>query len=732
MSPAPKPRGSSGWRLKSVTITNFRGVLGSETFEFGGLPALVCGDNGVGKSTVALALEWTLFGSFPSGTLGAPKDGFMSPVGSGSKQYKGEVVLVRGAETLVIRRDSETGEFVVQALGKKKKKEEASELLDQILGLDMDTFVRAVLLQQNRIRGLLLDEPKERTKALDRLLGMDAAEAVLDSLKAKPLKDAAEAWRETITATEEKFGNQNELLEAQYKKAEQEARASKFMSKDMNMAGLANLYSELSEALGKAGSKYGVQIKPLPAADSMLAAKKVARAFDQVLGQIRVEAEPQKRLAPLETKAALLTSLLERWEEAVSAKGAIEGRVNAIVKDHGDAKAVATKRGEIEADISGLQLQLRNANELRALLSQALDYFKSRSPEICPVCDTTIDDQRRVRRSLEERVDSLTSKNVQGIERNLEKASAAYKAVSAVEKKLVIEEDSLKAAQAQVETERKNVMKALGRESLLEKVVKSELTKAIQELAQDREAVARGVATMEKELQLLAERDRAIRDSLVPFLVAREAVAGHEKAWKEAKKTYAVAEKQGAKLETLATDVDRIRKAVLAAKDEIATKTLGKARPRAQELYKQLVRHALFDQLEVKTSVKANKVDYAFEVASSKLAKSAREARNVLSDGQLTAAALALFYALAESCQHGLDLLYIDDPTQNMDHLHKEAMAKVVSDLAKRKQIIVSTQDEDFVTLLRDAGFEECGVVHHLHSWDRRPEVKTTMPRLPA
>ena len=99
----------------------------------------------------------------------------------------------------------------------------------------------------------------------------------------------------------------------------------------------------------------------------------------------------------------------------------------------------------------------------------------------------------------------------------------------------------------------------------------------------------------------------------------------------------------------------------------------------------------------------------------------------MLSDGQLTAAALGLFYALAESTAHGLDLLYVDDPTQNLDHSHKEAMAKVIADISTRKQVIVATQDEDFVSLLRDAGFEAAGITHHIESWDGRPSVTTTM-----
>src|SRR5579883_1408765 len=158
---------SARWRLDSIEIENFRGVLGKQRFAFRGLPALVFGENGVGKSTIALALEWTLFGFFPSHVFGAPRPAFMAPVGSSRKRCRGEVVFVRGAQRLVVRRDEQQGEFVVEEGGKRQLDDAAAVLLEQALALDGDTFVRAVLLQQSRIRGLLLDEPKERNKALD-------------------------------------------------------------------------------------------------------------------------------------------------------------------------------------------------------------------------------------------------------------------------------------------------------------------------------------------------------------------------------------------------------------------------------------------------------------------------------------------------------------------------------------------------------------------------------------
>jgi DNA repair exonuclease SbcCD ATPase subunit len=234
---------------------------------------------------------------------------------------------------------------------------------------------------------------------------------------------------------------------------------------------------------------------------------------------------------------------------------------------------------------------------------------------------------------------------------------------------------------------------------------------------------------MENELEKISERNSDIQAALLPVIKLRDDQEKCEKRIQAAKHAHAKEEKNADAMDALATDVERIRKALLEAKNEIASDLIDKAGPRAQELYAALVKHPLFDRIEIKTSPKANKVDYSFEVSASKVKNSAREARLVLSDGQLTAAAQALLYALAESSAHGLDLLYLDAPTQNLDHSHKEAMARVIAELAENTQVIVSTQDEDFVTLLDDADFKRSAVVHELKDWDRKPEVKTTLPR---
>lgn len=722
--------GTARWRLASVSVTDFRGILGSQVYEFNGHPTLIWGGNGVGKSTVALALEWTLFGAFPSNALGAPKDAFMSPVGGGAKACKGEVVFTRGKNRLVVRRDANTKTLTVELSGKKMEDDHARVFLEEQLELDMDTFVRAVLLQQSKIRGLLLDDVKDRNKALDRLLGMDAAEAMLETVKPKAFKDAAQAWRGNVEATEARFQNQGELLEKRFNETQKEARAHKFLGKDLSGAGLKSLYAALERDLAETAAKYGARApNELPVAESVAAAKKTSAALAKAINQIRLGAVLQQKLGSIDKKLGKIQEASERWIGVTQARDRVQEILDGMIKRHGDARAIGARRKDIEEEIERLKEQLRSTGELRSLLIQARGYFGRDNVKSCPVCEQNVAQPKAVIRSIGDRIDALTTKDIRDLEKTLEKSHKSQVDVCEAEKKLQITQSDLADAQKDVEAARKAIMKAVEIDGLVEKKVSAALEKAVDDLQKQRDELSKGVETLEKDLEVLAERDRAIRDGLAPFLEAREAVDAHEREWRKAKQSYEEAEKKAAAMDSLATQVECIRKAILAAKDEIASATLGKAAPRAQKMYEKLVQHPLFDLLEVKTALKANKVDYSFEVSSSSVGKSAREARLVLSDGQMTAAALALFYALAESSHHGLDLLYVDDPTQNLDHSRKEAMAKVVTDIATRKQIVVSTQDEDFVVLLRDAGFEDASVVHHLEQWDRRPTVKTVMPR---
>lgn len=717
------------WRLERVTIRHFRGVARERTYAFDGRAGLLHGENGVGKSTVALALQWILYGRFPDGVLpNTSFNQFLAPVQTKGAGWSGEVALRRGRETLVLARDAAAKSFVVQVDDDTFTGVDAEVRRDALLGLDADTFPRAVLLQQSRIRGLLLDDPKERNRALDRLLGMDALEHLLELAKPKAFADAAEEWRQKIRREEERHAAREKLLVEQLEVANALARGLKFLNKDLNPSGLKLRYAALGGDLVALGKKYGVAIDEPSACELPRDAEKVSRAIAKGVQAIRVGSELQKRLAPVTRRLADLGARQERWAEAWDRSEKARAAVAELDAKHGEKKDLEAELASCKEGLQQLGRERKAADGLRALLEDALTVVGRAITRDCPVCEQRLPTGLDLSRRLKTRVAALASEELQKLASTIDRQEKRLQRVGEL---LVGHRDraeEVDLAQKDLEKQRQAIVDALGGAGIAEPKVAARLDEAVANLEGERKELAKGIEAMEAALEAVDLRERNVFQGLLAAVRKREELERHEAAAKKIADAHAHDEAKAQEMEARTTQVEAIRKALLEAKKDLASDSLSKAGPRAQQLYRALVRQPVFDTLAIEATPKANKVDYAFLVSRGGASATARDARLVLSDGQLTATAVALFFGLAESTAHRLDLLYVDDPTQNLDLKAKAAMAKVVTELARRRQVIVSTQDEDFVSFLDSEGFPKEAVVHHITAWDGDPRVETSTP----
>ncbi len=407
-----------------------------------------------------------------------------------------------------------------------------------------------------------------------------------------------------------------------------------------------------------------------------------------------------------------------------SARAALEKQV----ATSGDPDTLAKTGSDLSTSLRELREDLKAAGALRQLLADALGLMQAQKTETCPVCLQSLASGRLLTEEIRRRMESLATEAILQKQAEVSRVEERLAAVGAAQQELKLLANNLGKAQQALDAARQQVAGELRSAGLAENRVAQRLEEARAEAEKQWSEAADSAQTLEKELEALDNQERMIREGIIPVLRKREEQSQHERAWRETEKSHAEQKQRAERLERIGAQIAAIRTALLAAKDELATKYLDEARPRALELYRALIRHRLFDTLEIETKPSKTKVDYVFQVSAEGSEKTAREARLVLSDGQLTAAAVGLFFALAESACHGLDLLYLDDPTQNLDRPCKEAMARVVAALARRKQVIVSTQDEDFVNDLLSEGFGESAVIHHLDKWDGDPSVKSIFP----
>lgn len=721
------------WRLHAITIGYFRGVAGEHTVLFDGVSGLLHGKNGVGKSTVAQCLQWALYGRFPQSVLAnAWLPRFLAPVEGRKKAYCGEVTFQRGAERLMLRRDQADGSFTVKIGSRCYDGKEAEAKRDELLGLDMDTFVRAVLLQQSRIRGLLLDEPQERNMALDRLLGMDALEQLVSVVRSGEFVDAARDWRSSMRADEEALRAEADVLRKQREEAEGNARAQGFKAKDFNRLGLQQAYAAVAASLEGAAKKHGVAFDALPPCDTPAKVSATHKRVMRAIQNIRNNSRLTRQREPVRSRLAKLSQLQEMWKDALELRDREDSPVKAWVEKYGEKEAVVDTQGKLQEQLDKLKKELADADALHQILRDTHAYVEHRDVGSCPVCEQPLPRGMNLRAALAKRMKTLASKDLDRLtaavgahERKLEKLGEQLKQRNDLD-------DALSSAQRQVDRARRAVEKALEINEIAETKVTKRIADALGKLEGEEAAITERIEEMEGELTAIQERSQEILDSLVPVVQKREEQIAHEAEQEKRRNARADEIQNASRMDRLAVQLDTIRSALLRAKHDIASENLNRAGPRADAIYRKLVRHPRFDTLRLTTQPRKNKIDYAFEVSVDGASKLALEARLALSDGQLTAAALSVFFALAECTAHGLDLLFVDDPTQNLDLPCKEAMAKVIAEIAKRKQVIVATHDEDFVGMLHDQDFNTGAYIHHLVEWDGNPKYVTTPPRVGA
>jgi len=714
------------WRLKSITIRSFRGVADEVTYAFDGRPGLLHGNNGVGKSTAAQCMQWTLYGRFPAEVLqNTALKGFMSPVSASTDAWYGQVTLEAGADTLVMTRDQGAKSFALETGGASFSGDEAEAQRDRLLGLDMAGFVRTVLLQQSRIRGLLLDLPRERNAALDRLLGMDDIENIRERLKPKDFTAAAEATRQKMQADRRAHDSKQDLLVGQRKAAEDAARARQFLNKDFNAVGLRNAYAAVAAQLQSLAARYDVALEPLPDCAALDDAPALSKRISAALRLLRTDSDLQRKLNETSRRELELATERREFEAALATLAGLQQQREAWFGRFGEHRHAVAHRAELAAGVEAARADVRAAGELRALLADARQFIEASPTDHCPVCEQPVSPAFDLVARLASRVESMSSAETAALEARAEQLGMDLKSQDAALADFERQGEALQAAQKNADELRARIIATLGGQGIAESKIAARLAEAIAAVQADHQQFAAGAGAMEEELAKVEEADRRIREGLVPVLRTRAELERLEDAWKATAASHVDAEAAAARLDAVADRLTRLRVALLDAKDDLVTRTLADASPRANEMYRRLVRHPVFDTLEIKTAPKANKVDYSFEVSSEGKKSTAREARLVLSDGQVTATAIALFFALSDSETHNLDLLYIDDPTQNLDLPCKEAMAGLVTEIAARRQVVVSTQDEDFVSFLEAAGFFDIAVVHHLERWNGNPVVST-------
>lgn len=708
--------------IESITIESFRGYNKSHSFTFKEPVTIFYGPNGNGKSSTLYAIEWCLFGKvgFLSSLEGRSRDEIINQFNhEGIASVR--ISLKNGNEEVKLERTKDTGKastnFTIKTKEGKFEDEEAESQLFKISGMTLDDFIRSVYLHQEAIRALLTDNKDERDAALDRLFGLEKIRNIIKGIPIKDVKDKIKDLEKRKSSLNQKISGAIELCNSDIDKLKKRATDYNLSEKDLNLDfAIQNAKSIIKEinTISKDYSVPKIEIKePSTMADFSSFESKIKKA----IRELQQKSFDHNQISELNEKKMKLDGLINSvWKQEKPIEN-LQNEVDDIISEAGNME-------QIESKISALQTELDKENKKRdsldinsKLINDAIESLKTLTTSTCPICDNPIDIQKTISK-LEKQSQKLVTNQITEIDKKISELKTQKSNLESSQSDLIIYIDKLK-------TEKDIQDETLSELATELETGETDKTKLFSVAKGKIESLDSEIKDLEKSSREHTERFQNIRDSLdiigvVIDILNKEAELGnlHNLNPEDSQQIDSI----GKAIVGLQSFEDKLAKIVNAAgkvQTELASKMISDSQKDVESYYTKLCMHQHYDKLKI--DVKPQEIKgrvknaYAIRAFSAKDGKETHVATR-FSTGQMNCVALSVFFALTRALPLKLGFLIVDDPSQNLDSEHKNALADILASISKERQVFISTQDEEFKEILQSK--QKNIKFHEFVGWD--------------
>lgn len=716
---------ASRWTLSRVVAEGFRGLNQVVTMECGDQATLLLASNGKGKSSVLGAIEWCLFGSLMyQQPENRTNDEIVNMHGS-SGEARIRLELIGNEGKLVIERTRavrkrDTALAVTKPDGDELEGDEAAAYLFRTLGLTFDDFYRAVFLHQESIRGLLTDQPRDRDEALDRLFGLEKFRDIAAAIPVSLVRKAAVEIEGKKQRATDKLSGAASVAEQNRSKYLREALEVGFDESSLSLEIGVATAGPLRDRLDRACREDGQTLASLPQVEEVEDLEKVARKAKETTKTLRLAGAKD---SPVDRATSRLVDLQRLSKSFAYARQELQD----ISENHavqrtglGEPDAVEDKKAGLRERLNALKGEREALDGRSKVIGDALSYLRTMPTETqCPVCEQEISSEQVVA-SLEKRLEGSEREEQERISAETTEASTELDEIADREKAFAKLEEARRKAQEEVSEIELEVRSAITKpyNDTLSALDEEEHT-IISQLDALKEAATR----REEDLQAIDSEADRLR-ALHKFLRA-DTDFGNIRAKAKAEADSEAGSTIDVELEGLLSLEDSllaISEAVYSVARERASGTVESSRDGVSRYYKRLCNHPYFDGVRIEVEEKSvkgvQKNSYTIRAYSTTDGLDSL-ASSRLSTGQMNCVALSVYLALRDVLTHNLGFVILDDPSQNLDSEHKEALVDLLTELKPSTQLLIASQDEEFQRLLLSK-MEGKGIQAYSLEWEAR------------
>lgn len=702
---------ASKFKIENLEIEGFRGINASiELKDFNVALNFIFGDNGAGKSSVLGAIEWCLFGELAHQKFTETKtqDELLNAL-SAKNKARVKCTLTDGKIEFILHREKIAGKrgssfWISNNKGEKFEGKEAEQKVETTFGLNFEDFYRAVYLHQESIRGLILDDPANRDEAMDRLFGLEKLRTISDSIPLSIIRNKINKIDSDRVGLSKKISGATSQIEKDLREIEENAKENGLELNDLNFESAKDYFKNIKSELDIIRKENRVVVPEIKIPNEIDDLSQGLRKIREFISKSRKELASTSLITELITKRENLLQIQKKLKKANEESDTAEKEITALEKQFGTIFEIDKKISKANEALEKMVQERSELDDYSKLISDAINYIKITSINNCPVCEQKIN-REAVLSSLSNKTDKGILQELNSIESEIKKEKESIESYNKA--KGAIEELSKNMNDYRKDTE--DLIIALTRlvsEKLPEiKELETFINKILEQLNENIELTHKANERRESNFQRMEERIGKI-NLIHDYLDKKNKYTTLNETYSKETTEIATLEKVSDKLNVLSDKLKQINEIIVETQITSAKSILKSSTPEIQNFYSKLTNHPIYDnifidviQRNVNGSIKNSYLIKAFNSKSSK----ATQVNTRLSTAQMNCAALAIYLALSKALQHKLNFLILDDPSQNLDENHENALIKIIKELSQSTQILLATQDHTFQDLLKSS-----------------------------
>jgi DNA repair exonuclease SbcCD ATPase subunit len=707
--------------ITKVKVRGFRGFTNEQEFDLSSPITILFGENGKGKSSLLNSIEWCLFGKDCIG-----KD-------TGIRERVDWEVKNRNTKECYVELDIKENDkkYTVRRVWKSPKKDELSiilpegrtiygeeakkELVELTKNFSFKDFLTSIYQHQEVIRFFLIQEPKDRNEAIDRLLGLHEYRNIIDGIKKVEIK--GETLQNEIEKMSEKIKTKIEVWQREIDEKKKELNTKGIQDNEINKDGAKNLAANIKKSLEEFSQQIKLDLTGAFRKADVSDFAEFSKSAKSEITRLRTEMPDIKEQEKIFKEISEIQKYLKDYKDAQNVFIEKNNLLEDFIKKHGKIDELGKKKTDKENEIKEKEKEKEEISLLAVIIEKVIKYLKSdmvTNKNTCPVCGTEkeglldqlekIYQQKYKKHHLEEINKELEEKRNELKE--IEDLISEYRKKE--EDKIKFEEEFKKVSESARNRwgigEREDIEKWLNNsKNTCERKLK-EIETAVKEKQEKLNKIEENINNLSKiheVLKLESQMEKA-RDI-------------------ERSDDWLKLQNKADEFKKFAEKVKDIISAVKKASTDEAKNKIESVKENISKYFTTITNHSMISQINFEVSEDPKTGGNSYEFKDQK----GKNIIPILSQGNLNALALSIFLALAESQDSPFNFLIFDDPSQSLGSYEKSKFLEILNKIGEKRNLILSTMDNEFFDL-SEKTFTKTKIVYQFKDWsqDKGPQVE--------